>query len=448
MASSDVFGTNTASSSNGGLLPQSLLESATLSTPLNDNSDITDLQRGLRSPSGSDPISSGLASLDKSDPAATSNSSKSNQDFSTNPSSSVDYTNDYSPLFKQEQNFTYVSPKSTKFDSTTSFDPLTGNAANTPLVNASVKQNVNPIKTLSAALSSTQSSQPQSSQPQSSQTQSILAQSSQTQSSQTQSSQFQSSQSQSSQSPTPNFAIRTEGTISINGGDFDGNPKDLSDDALIYAAKGFTINNNPILPVQIDSAGNPIHDSSGKLVLVDKAVAVSSGYTVTNGPSNQYAGLIPPQVIPQQTVTVPAYTDVKQQELGKRIPSGTPTVTFNTQQNPINNANDWANKFPHPGTATNPTVVLVTGGGLNIPANINLNNYVITVDSGDLNFNGNGHTFNNVVLVANNGNINLSDVQSRDLSVLASGSINMNSSARFAGSTLLANGSNGGSITG
>jgi hypothetical protein len=245
----------------------------------------------------------------------------------------------------------------------------------------------------------------------------------------------------------PNFAIRTEGTISMNGGgDYDGNPTDLSDDALIYAAKGFTINGNPTLPVQRDGNGNPIRDSSGKLVLVDKAVAVSSGYSVTNGPSNQYAGLIPPPVIPQQTVTVPAYADLKTLELNRRIPAGSPTVTFNSSQNPLNNANDWNTKFPSPGTASNPKVVRVTGGGLNIPSNITLNNYVITVESGDINFNGNNHNFNNVVLITNNGNINLGNVQSRDLAVFASGSINMNGGARFAASTMLASGSNNGTI--
>ena len=51
------------------------------------------------------------------------------------------------------------------------------------------------------------------------------------------------------------------------------------------------------------------------------------------------------------------------------------------------------------------------------------------------------------MLVSNNGNINLSTVQARDLSVFASGSINMNSGARFAGSTLMASGSSGGNIT-
>ncbi|MDM9580196.1 Ig-like domain-containing protein [Nostoc sp. GT001] len=149
----------------------------------------------------------------------------------------------------------------------------------------------------------------------------------------------------------------------------------------------------------------------------------------------------------QQTITVPAYADIKLVELNRRIPAGTPTVTFNISQNPINNANDWTNKFPPPGTTSNPKVVRVIGGGLNVPANLSLSNYVITVDQGDINFNGNGQNLNNVVLIANNGNINLSNVQSRDLSVFASSSINMNAGARFAGYTTIANGSSGGNIT-
>ncbi|WP_390847153.1 beta strand repeat-containing protein [Anabaena cylindrica] len=242
------------------------------------------------------------------------------------------------------------------------------------------------------------------------------------------------------------FAIKAEGTVTINnGGDFDGNPLDLSDDALIYAGKGFTINGNPTLPVQRDAQGNPIHDSNGKLVLVDRAVTVAPGYTVTNGPSNQYANLLPPQVVDKQTINIPVYADIKQLELNRRIPANTPTVTFNVSQNPMNNANDWAAKFPPPGTATNPTVVRVTGGGLNVPSGITISNYVIIVEQGDINFNGNGHNFNNVVLVSNNGNINLSNLQAQNLSVFASGSINMNGGARFAGSTLMAN--NSGNIT-
>ena len=266
---------------------------------------------------------------------------------------------------------------------------------------------------------------------------------------------------------SPTFAIRTEGTISINSNsNFDSNPLDINDDAKIYAGKGFTFNGNLTLPVQRNSNGSPLYNSSGKLLLVDKAVTVANGYQVSNanGNANQYGNLLPPQVIPQQTVVLPVYTDTVSLELSRLIPTGTPTVTFNVQQNPLNNAQDWTTKFPSPGTTSIPKVVRVINGGLNIPSNVTLSNTVIIVDSGDINslgarsldgetpsgshrFNGSGHNFNNVALIANNGNINLASVQSTNLSVLASGSINTNSGARFGGSTLLANGNSNSSIT-
>ncbi len=225
----------------------------------------------------------------------------------------------------------------------------------------------------------------------------------------------------------PRFAVMAEGTLTINGSsDFDGDPRNLQDDALMYGGAGFTINGNPTLPVQRDSSGNPILDATGKPILIKDAVAVASDYTVSNAAGNRYAGLLPPQVVPKQVVNVPAYADIKQQELTRRIPTGTATVTFNAQQNPINTATDWTRKFPASGTAGHPTVVQVTNGGLTIPAGVNLSHTIITVVNGDINFNGSGQTFDDVVLVANNGNINLSNVRATDLSVLASGTINMN----------------------
>lgn len=173
-------------------------------------------------------------------------------------------------------------------------------------------------------------------------------------------------------SATPPFAIKSEGAVYINnGGDFDGIPTEPGDDALIYAGNGFNINNNPVLPVQRDAAGNPILDASSKLILVDRAVTVAPGYAFANASnSGLYANLLPPQVVERQTVSVPSYAEVKQQELARRIPTGTPTVTFDIGQNPINSAAEWNLKFPAPGTISNPTVVQVTGGGLNIPTNV------------------------------------------------------------------------------
>ena len=246
----------------------------------------------------------------------------------------------------------------------------------------------------------------------------------------------------------PPFTILAEGTFTANGnGDYDGEPANLSDDALIYAGSGFTLNGNQTLPVKRDAAGNPLRDRNGKLILVDRAVAVAPGYGSINANSNLYSNLVPPQVVDRQTVNVPTYADTKQQDLDRRIPIGTPTVTFNVAQNPLNSASDWTRKFPAPGTVTRPTVVRVTGGGLNIPANVTLSNTIIMVDQGDINFNGSGHSFSNVAIVAGNGNINLNNLRATDLSVFASGSINMNGSARFGGFTLLANGNRNGSIT-
>jgi RHS repeat-associated protein len=403
MSSHEKKGSNGASSSNGGLLPESLLDSASLGAPLDDNSPLSELHKAFKSSSGFDPISEELERLEKS------NSKASNQD--SNQNEAITYTPGVSNIFDPSQSLFQIplaaSNKSKNSNPAKGFDPLTGNNTSTELVNTNAPN----------FLTGTKSS-----------------------------SQTQLSTSQTNHLP---FAIRSGGTLTINGNsDFDGIPTDLTDDALIYAGKGFIINGNQILPVQRDANGNPILDASGKQILVDKAVAVAPGYTtsIANGSSNKYTGLIPPQVVEQQTINVPVYADIKQLELARTIPAGTSTITFNVQQNRINNANDWAKKFPPSGTPTLPTVVRVTGGGLNIPANVTLNNYVITVDQGDINFNGSNHNFNNVVLIANNGNINLSNVQARDLSALASGSINMNGGARFAGSTLLANGSSTGNI--
>jgi hypothetical protein len=199
------------------------------------------------------------------------------------------------------------------------------------------------------------------------------------------------------------FNIRTEGRVTFNGGgDLDGEPLKLSDDTHIYARRGFTFNNTPILPVQRDSAGNPILDANRRQVLVDDAVDVSAGFTA-NAPNNPYSNLIPPTVIPAENVIVPGYSDIRSQELAARIPVGTPTVTFDPQQRPINNANQWNANFPPGGTSTVPTVVRIASGGLNIPANVQLNNYVIIVENGSINFNGSNQILNNVVLVANNG---------------------------------------------
>ncbi len=241
--------------------------------------------------------------------------------------------------------------------------------------------------------------------------------------------------------PIHNFAIQAGGTVTFNGkSDLDGNPLDLTDDAFVYAGKGFTLNGNSILPVQRNAAGTALTDSTGKLKLVDQALVVAPGYfqSNTNG-NNNYTNLNPPQIVATQAILVPSFADTKQQELATRIPVGAVTTSFNIQQNPINNATQWSQKFPPAGTATQPKIVRVTSGGLNIPPSVNLSNYVIIVDSGDINFNGSSN-LTNVVLIASNGNVNLNQIQTENSSILASGQINANSTAKLGGNTLLANG--------
>lgn len=85
-------------------------------------------------------------------------------------------------------------------------------------------------------------------------------------------------------------------------------------------------------------------------------------------PNQQYSNLVPPFIAERQVIDVPVYEELKQQELNSRIPTNTTTSTFNIQQNPINNDVDWERLFPSTGTESNPNVIRVTGGGLNIPS--------------------------------------------------------------------------------
>jgi hypothetical protein len=231
--------------------------------------------------------------------------------------------------------------------------------------------------------------------------------------------------------PTHNFAIQAGGIVTFNGkSDLDGNPIDLNDDAFVYAEKGFTLNGESVLPVSRDSAGKAIKNSQGKLQLLDQAIVVAPGYLQSNSNgNNDYANLTPPQVIAKQTITIPGYADIKQQELATRIPPGAINVTFST-------APTFA-QFPTGGTATSPKVIRINNGGLNIPANFNLSNSIIIVENGDINFNGKG-TLTNVVFVANNGSVNLNQIQATNSSFLASGRINVNSKVELGGKTLLA----------
>ncbi|NJO96443.1 MAG: hypothetical protein HC764_10810 [Pleurocapsa sp. CRU_1_2] len=239
------------------------------------------------------------------------------------------------------------------------------------------------------------------------------------------------------------FSIMAEGQVRVNGSsDFDGDPGDKRDDALIYAGQGFTFNGNIVLPVQRDEAGNAITDADNKEILVDRAVAVSENYLQlnANNSSNRYSGLIPPQIVDLLIVEVPEYSTLKSENLASAIPDDGSIINFDIRSNRMNNLNQWQQKFPAPGTAENPTVVRITGEGLNIPSNVDLSNYVIIVEQGGINFNGSGHNLYNVVLVAENGNINLGNVKAHNSNIFASNTINMNGGARFSGKSLIANG--------
>jgi large repetitive protein len=245
---------------------------------------------------------------------------------------------------------------------------------------------------------------------------------------------------------SPPFPITAEGIVRVNGSsNFEGNPNDSRDDALIHGGRGFELKGNSTLPVQRDANGKPLQDSSGKQILVPNALTVAPGYTIANGPSKTYAGLEPPQIIAKQTVNVPAYTSLRTQLLTIKTPPGTPEVVFDARRTP-RNAKDWVSQFPPPGTATQPTLVRVTNGGLTVPSNVNLNSMIVIVETGDIVFKGSGHGLNGSVLITNNGNIDLGKPDPNDFSALASGSITMSGGAAFGGTTLLANGDPNGTI--
>ena len=244
------------------------------------------------------------------------------------------------------------------------------------------------------------------------------------------------------------FNLKAEGKVRINGkSDLEADILNINDDTHIYGGEGFTINGNQTLPVQRDANGNPVR-VNGKSLLVDGAITVGSGYTESNAAAakNKYEGLIPPQVIAPLNVFVPEHAALIDIELGQRIAPGTKYIEFNPQQNPLNNQSDWDNKFPAPGTPDAPTVVVISNGGLNIPSGVDISNYVIIVEQGNLNFNGSGHILDNVALIAQNSSINLASVQSNNLAVLAANTININGGARFAGDTLIAMGDRNGSL--
>lgn len=244
------------------------------------------------------------------------------------------------------------------------------------------------------------------------------------------------------------FNVVAEGTITVNGrGDFTGDPTNNRDDARLYAGKGITFKTKPTLAVQRDEQGNPIRDRTGKVTLVEQAVAVAAGATVTTPTTHPYSNLDAPQIVAPQTVVVPDYETLKQQMLTARLPQDTTAVTLDLVQTPLAKPADWSRQFPVAGTVEQPTLVRVIGGSLTIPARVSLRHTIIVVEQGDITLTGSGHTLDQVTLIANRGSIYLANVRSTHLAGFASESITMGRSARFAGETLLANGSSRGSIT-
>jgi RHS repeat-associated protein len=235
-----------------------------------------------------------------------------------------------------------------------------------------------------------------------------------------------------------NFTIRAAGTVEIKGNsDLDGNPLILQDDALIYAGQGFSIKGNTILPVKRDINGNPLRDSKGKLILVDRAVAVSSTYSLSETNSKDYGNLVPPQVVAKQQIDIPSYSSLEQQYLTSKITTSNPQTTFNVANSNISTTARWQQNFPTGGTITLPRVITVTGGDLNIPTGITLSNCIIIVQNGDIDLQNGNQQFDNVTLVTKNGDILLGNVRSKNLTVLSAGEVSTASNSRFDGNTLL-----------
>ena len=227
--------------------------------------------------------------------------------------------------------------------------------------------------------------------------------------------------------------IRSGGTVTISGNaNLDGNINSRTDDTKIYAAVGVNFNGNSItLPVKRDAAGNPLKDTNGKIILETNEITIAPGGSASSL-SGKYSGI----ASATQTITIPTFSDTKQQDFLSKVPS-TGVITFDLATNAIANAAAWNAKFPPAGTATNPTVVRVINGNLNLPTGINLSNYIIIVENGNINFNHGTPALNNVTLIANNGNIDLKSVTGTAVSLCASGNINFSGGNQLAGNWLV-----------
>jgi PKD repeat protein len=229
---------------------------------------------------------------------------------------------------------------------------------------------------------------------------------------------------------TTSGGIRAGGTVSINGNvDLDGNTSSRIDDTPIYAGQGINLSGNITLPVKRDAQGQPMRDQNGKLILIDNALTIAPGANSSSNP-NQYSNIN----IASQTITIPSYADIKQQDFS--IPANTTINTFDIKKTPIQNSSDWS-KFPPAGTSSQPTIVRIINGDLNLPANISLNNYIIIVENGNISFSQGNPIVSNVKLIANSGNINLNSVKATNLSLSASGNINLTGNTQLGGTSIL-----------
>jgi PKD repeat protein len=232
--------------------------------------------------------------------------------------------------------------------------------------------------------------------------------------------------------PPTTSGIRSGGTVTISGSaNLDGNVNSRTDDTHIYAAKGVNLNGNITLPVKRDASGNPLKDANGKVILETNEITVAPGGS-TSSLTAKYSNI----TSAAQTITIPTYADTKQQDFTSKVPA-TGVITYDIGLNPLSSVATWNAKFPPAGTSTNPTVVRIINGSLNLPANINLSNYIIIVENGSINFNQGNPVINNVTLIANAGNINLNSVKGTSLSLSASGNINFSGNNQLTGNNII-----------